>query len=321
MDRVIEEFHKVTDIPNFQAQVEHKEFLKTEDYVDVLQMNITRRCNLVCKHCHVDAGPHRDEAMTRETIDACMTFAREQKVSTIDITGGAPEMCPDFEYLVDEACRICDHVIVRTNLTIMLNEGYTHLPEFYANHKVEIVCSLPHYRAKDVDRVRGAGTFGQCIEVIQHLNELGYGRNPELVLNMAYNPAGAFFPPDQASMEAEYKVRLKADFDIDFNNLYTLYNNPLGRFGAFLIRTNNLKGYLKKLYDAYNEDTVQGMMCRTQISVDNDGTVYDCDFNLAAGLQLIKPKTIHDLLGKPYEVRAIRVDKHCYACTAGAGSS
>lgn len=214
--------------------------MSTADSCDVLQMNITKKCNLACKHCHLSCGPARDEEMTRDVIDACISFAREQGVGTIDITGGAPELNSSFEYLVREAKSVTSHVIVRTNLTVLLDERYRHLPEFYAEQGVELVCSLPHYRAKDMDRVRGDGSFDQAIRVLKRLNELGYGRDERLVLNMAYNPSGAFFPPDQAAMEAEYKVKLKEDFDIDFNSLYTLYNNPLGRFGEFLLRSRNL---------------------------------------------------------------------------------
>ena len=223
----------------------------------------------------------------------CIQFAREQQVQTIDITGGAPEMNPEYEHLI----------------------------EFYARQKVEIVCSLPYYRADQMDRVRGTGTFDGAIQVLQKLNTLGYGKNPELVLNMVYNPAGAFFPPDQTAMELEYKEHLAADFGIAFNSLYTLYNNPMGRFGAFLRRSGNLSGYMKKLYDAFNPATVEALMCRFQISVDYDGKLYDCDFNLAAGLPIFSKETISDWIGKPYTARKIRMDKHCYACTAGAGSS
>lgn len=320
MANMIEEFHALSEIPPFQKTIDPR-FTNTVDYCDVLQVNITRKCNLACKHCHVSCGPHRSEEMSREVIDACLTFAREQNVQTIDITGGAPEMNSNFEHLVSEATKICNHVIVRTNLTVLLQEEYKHLPKFYAEQGVEIVCSLPHYRAKDMDKVRGEGSFMQAIEVLHELNALGYGRDERLVLNMAYNPAGAFFPPDQAAMEAEYKVRLKEDFDIEFNSLYTLYNNPLGRFGDFLVRSRNLTKYMKKLYDAYNADTVEAMMCRFQISVDYDGKLYDCDFNLAAEMPIESRETIYDFVGRPYQKRRICMDKHCYACTAGAGSS
>lgn len=295
--------------------------MDTEEYLDVLQMNIGRKCNLICKHCHVNAGPVRTEEMSREVMDDCLAFAKEQKIATIDITGGAPEMNPNLEYLIEESSKICNHVIVRTNLVILLDEAYKYLIEVYAKNKVEIVCSLPYYRAAEMDKVRGDGSFDKAIEVLRCLNATGYGKSPELVLNMVYNPAGAFFPPDQEAMEKEYKQRLFTDFGIKFNNLYTLYNNPMGRFGAFLRNSGNLKRYMKKLFDAFNADTVEALMCRTQISVDYDGQLYDCDFNLAAGLTVIGEQKISDVTGKPYQVRKIRMDKHCYACTAGAGSS
>lgn len=321
MDDIIKDFHDLTEIPPFQQMIPDKKYMDTEEYLDVLQMNIGRKCNLICKHCHVNAGPVRTEEMSREVMDDCLTFAKEQKIATIDITGGAPEMNPNLEYLIEESSKICNHVIVRTNLVILLDEAYKYLIEVYAKNKVEIVCSLPYYRAAEMDKVRGDGSFDKAIEVLRCLNATGYGKSPELVLNMVYNPAGAFFPPDQEAMEKEYKQRLFTDFGIKFNNLYTLYNNPMGRFGAFLRNSGNLKRYMKKLFDAFNADTVEALMCRTQISVDYDGQLYDCDFNLAAGLPVIGEQKISDVTGKPYQVRKIRMDKHCYACTAGAGSS
>ena len=319
MNDIIKDFHELTEIPVFQEMVPDKKYMDTEEHLDVLQMNIGRKCNLLCKHCHVNAGPARTEEMSKEVMDACLTFAKEQNIATIDITGGAPEM--NLEYLIEESSRICNHVIIRTNLVILLEEEYEQLMEVYTKNKVEIVCSLPYYRAAEMDKVRGEGSFDKAIEVIKHLNAIGYGRNPELVLNMVYNPAGAFFPPDQEAMEKEYKQKLLQDFGIEFNSLYTLYNNPMGRFGAFLQRSGNLKRYMKKLFDAFNADTVGALMCRTQISVDYDGQLYDCDFNLAAGIPVVGNQKIFDVTGKPYQVRKIRMDKHCYACTAGAGSS
>ena len=230
-------------------------------------------------------------------------------------------MNPHLEYLIEESSKICGHVIVRTNLVILLEKEYEHLMEVYARNKVEVVCSLPYYRAPEMDKVRGAGAFDKAIKVIRRLNAMGYGRNPKLVLNMVYNPAGAFFPPDQEAMEKEYKQKLLQDFGIEFNSLYTLYNNPMGRFGAFLRKSGNLNRYMKKLFDAFNADTVEALMCRTQLSVDYDGQLYDCDFNLAAGMPVNGGQTIFDVTGEPYQVRKIRMDKHCYACTAGAGSS
>ena len=226
MNDIIKDFHELTEIPVFQEMVPDKKYMDTEEHLDVLQMNIGRKCNLLCKHCHVNAGPARTEEMSKEVMDACLTFAKEQNIATIDITGGAPEMNPHLEYLIEESSRICNHVIIRTNLVILLEEEYEQLMEVYTKNKVEIVCSLPYYRAAEMDKVRGEGSFDKAIEVIKHLNAIGYGRNPELVLNMVYNPAGAFFPPDQEAMEKEYKQKLLQDFGIEFNSLYTLYNNP-----------------------------------------------------------------------------------------------
>ena len=321
MDDIIRDFHDLTEIPSFQEMIADKRCMSTEEHLDVLQMNIGRKCNLICKHCHVNAGPARTEEMSKEVMEASLTFAREQKVATIDITGGAPEMNPNLAWLIEEAAKICNHVIVRTNLVILLEKEYEYLIDVYTKNKVEVVCSLPYYQAPEMDKVRGAGSFDKAIEVIKRLNALGYGKNPELVLNMVYNPAGAFFPPDQTAMEKEYKQRLWNDFQIEFNNLFTLFYNPMGRFGAFLRRSGNLKGYMKKLYDAFNGDTVEALMCRTQLSVDYNGKLYDCDFNLAAELPVLGGETIFDVVGKPYKIRKIRMDKHCYACTAGAGSS
>lgn len=315
-----EEFRALSDIPVFSAMVEDKSCLET-DKMSVLQINVGRLCNMACKHCHMEAGPNRTEVMEKSVLEACLKLYEEWEFDTIDLTGGAPEMNPHFRWFVEEACKICNHVIVRTNLTIMMEEGYEDLPEFYRDHKIELFCSLPHYKSRNSEKQRGAGTFDPSIKMIQKLNELGYGKEPELVLNMAFNPAGAFLPPDQEAMEKEYKQHLGEDYGIVFNNLFALSNNPIGRFGAFLVRTGNLKGYLQKLVDAFNPEALPGMMCRSQISVGWDGQVYDCDFNQAIDLPIGPKKTIMDLVGTPYEKRKILFDKHCYACVAGQGSS
>lgn len=321
MSQALEDLKELNVIPAFETRMTNEEYGYTTDRLDVMQINVGRLCNLACKHCHVEAGPNRTEVMGRDVMDACLKVCREQQVKTIDITGGAPEMNSDFEWLAGEACKICDHVIVRTNLVILKEEKYRHLPQFYADHKIEVVCSLPYYRAKEMDRVRGNGTFDQAIEVIQELNALGYGKNPDLVLNMVYNPAGAFFPPVQSAMEKEYKARLGADYGIVFNQLFTITNNPMGRFEAFLKRSGNLESYMKKLSDAFNEGTLPGLMCRFQISVGYDGKVYDCDFNQAAELPVLTGQNIFDMIGKPYQRRKICMANHCYGCTAGQGSS
>lgn len=315
-----EEFRKLTDIPVFSSMVEDKTCLET-DQMSVLQINVGRLCNMACKHCHMEAGPQRTEIMGKEVLEACLKLYTQWGFDTIDITGGAPEMNPHFRWFVEEATKICSHVIVRTNLTIMMEEGYEDLPEFYADHKVKLFCSLPHYKARNSEKQRGAGTFDPSIHMIQRLNALGYGKDPELKLNMVFNPAGAFLPPDQTAMEKEYKQHLGEDYGIVFNNLFTLSNNPAGRFGAFLVRTGNLQGYLKKLLDAFNPAALPGMMCRSQISVAWDGKVYDCDFNQAIDLPIGSKKTIMELVDTPYEKRRILFDKHCYACVAGQGSS
>lgn len=315
-----DDFTILKDIPDFESRITDDRYAMTES-MDVLQINVGRLCNLACKHCHMEAGPLRTEVMGREVMEACLAAYKKQGFSTIDITGGAPEMNPDFRWLVQEACALCPHVIVRTNLVIMLEDGYEDLPEFYAERDVELVCSLPHYKAKTTDKQRGAEVFNRSIRVLQRLNELGYGRKPELVLNMVYNPAGAFFPPDQTAMEREYKEHLGRDYGIAFNQLFTITNNPSGRFREFLERSGNLEDYMNKLCTAFNPATLQNMMCRYQVSVGYDGSLYDCDFNQAIGLKISTGESIFDLAERSCGPRRICFGKHCYTCTAGAGSS
>lgn len=309
------------NIPDFEQMIPEEEWKYTVSKLSVMQINVGKLCNLSCKHCHVEAGPARTEIMSREVIDACMQVCEQLHLETIDITGGAPEMNPHFEYLVEEACKRCSHVIVRSNLVILEEEGYRHLPTFFADHGVEVVCSLPYYRSKEMDRVRGQGTFERAIKVIRILNDLGYGKKEQLVLNMVYNPAGAFFPPAQSEMEKEYKEKLWNDYGIVFNNLFTITNNPMGRFASFLKKSGNLESYMQKLYQAFNVGTLPGMMCRYQISVGYDGKLYDCDFNQADGLLVENEMTIFDMVGQQFTRRKICFGKHCYGCSAGQGSS
>lgn len=321
MNQAMENLDTLHTIPVFESMIKNPGLKYTTGNLEVMQINVGKLCNLACKHCHVEAGPSRTEVMGKDVMEAVLQVCREQQVSTIDITGGAPEMNPHFEWLVKEACAVCSHVIVRTNLVILTEDKYRHLPKFYADHKAEVVCSLPYYRAKEMDRVRGDGTFDKAISVIQELNALGYGKEPELVLNMVYNPAGAFFPPVQSAMEKEYKAKLMEDYGIVFNQLFTITNNPTGRFGTFLKKSGNLESYMEKLYGAFNEATLSGLMCRYQMSVGYDGTVYDCDFNQAAELPVSAGKKIADYVGNEYKKREICFGKHCYGCTAGQGSS
>jgi len=308
-------------IMDFETRIEEPAFCHTADKLSVLQMNVGRRCNLHCKHCHVDAGPDRIELMSRKVIDACLLVYKKYHMDTIDITGGAPEMNPYFSYLLRQASDISSHVIVRTNLVILEDEQYMEYCNLYKELGVEIVCSLPYYAPDPMNQVRGDHTFESAIRVLQKLNQLGYGREKELVLHLVYNPSGAFFAPPQEVMEQEYKQHLKAEYNIDFNNLFTIINNPVGRFGEFLLRTDNYDSYLETLADAFNPDTLERMMCRFQLSVGYDGGVYDCDFNQAINQRIRSGKDIFALAQEEYQPREIYFANHCYACTAGQGSS
>lgn len=318
---MLEQLEKLTDIADFSEMISDDRVKNTADSMDVLQVNLGKMCNLACKHCHVEAGPGRKEVMSKEVMEACLAVYKKQRLSTIDITGGAPEMNPDFEWFLKEACKISGHVIVRTNLVILLEERYRHLIRIYAENGVELVCSLPYYEAGRMDKVRGSGTFNKAIKVLQELNRLGYGEAPNLVLNMVYNPAGAFFPPEQGAMEQEYKKKLGEKYGITFNQLFTITNNPTGRFGTFLVNSGNLESYMHKLYNAFNPSTLPGMMCRFQLSVGYDGALYDCDFNQAAGIPVSTGEDIFDIINKDYTPRKVCFGRHCYACTAGQGSS
>ena len=314
-------FATAAQIPDFASLIPAEDMKQTKACPDTMQINLGRLCNLSCKHCHLAAGPNRREIMTREVMEACLKVYREQGFRRIDITGGAPEMNPDFSWLVEEAVKLGSQVMVRTNLVVLLEEAYRQLPQFYADQQVELTCSLPYYSAKDVNRQRGGNVFEGSIQVLKRLNELGYGRDEKLVLNLVYNPGGAFFPPEQRAIEKEYRVKLGTEYGIVFNQLYTITNNPTGRFFDFLVRSGNLEGYMGKLVKAFNADTLEALMCRNQLSVGWDGKLFDCDFNQAAALQISTGENIRDLIGQPYKRRPIRFDKHCFACTAGAGSS
>ncbi|MEM7517633.1 MAG: arsenosugar biosynthesis radical SAM (seleno)protein ArsS, partial [Planctomycetota bacterium] len=233
--------------------------------IEVFQVNVGRICNQTCSHCHVDAGPSRTEVMSRATAERCIDVLGATEIPTLDITGGAPEMCPSFEYLVREARALGRHVIDRCNLTILLAPRYAHLPQFFAEHQVEVVCSLPHYRQFGTDKQRGDGVFEASIEALQRLNAVGYGRDEKLRLVLVTNPVGAFLPAGQQSLEAEWKREMKHRYDVDFDSLFTITNMPISRYLEWLDRTENLTGYLQKLVDAYNPVAAAGVMCRTMI--------------------------------------------------------
>jgi radical SAM/Cys-rich protein len=292
------------------------------DGVEILQVNVGKLCNMTCRHCHVDAGPDRREIMTRETIDQCLAAISQGGISTVDLTGGAPEMNPDFRYFVTEARKLGAHVIDRCNLTILLANGYEDMAEFLAENEVEVVASLPCYMQENTDAQRGNGAYSQSIEAIKRLNELGYGRNDKLTLTLVFNPVGPSLPPDQSELESAYREYLKREFDIDFNRLFTITNMPISRFLEELVEAGRYEEYMHTLVDAFNPSAAAGVMCRKMISVGWDGLLFDCDFNqmleipLAAG----QPLHIRDFDVTQLAERGIVVGQHCFGCTAAAGS-
>jgi radical SAM/Cys-rich protein len=292
--------------------------------IETFQINLGKMCNQVCKHCHVDAGPDRKEIMTRETMQDCLDILSANKIPTVDLTGGAPELNPNFKWFVDEVKKLDCHVIVRSNLTILETNGFANYPEFMANHKVEIVSSLPYYKKSFTDRQRGDGVFDKSIAAMKKLNALGYGKdNPELILNLVYNPIGAFLPPSQAELEQDYKRELKDNFDIEFNNLYTITNLPISRFLDYLIQSGNYDAYMHKLVESFNPVAASNVMCRSMISIGWDGQLFDCDFNQMLELNMDHgaPSHIKDFDASLIKNRRIVTGQHCYGCTAGAGSS
>lgn len=288
------------------------------------QMNIGKMCNQTCAHCHVDAGPDRQEIMTRETMIQCLDVLKNIQVTTVDITGGAPEMNPHFRWLVEELSALGKRIIVRCNLTILLaNKKFFDLPLFYKTHHVELITSLPFYRADRTDRQRGDGVFDQSIQALQKLNAIGYGLNETgLILNLVYNPSGAFLPASQQQLEKDYKSDLKKNFNIEFNNLYCITNMPISRYLEYLINSGNYERYMEKLITAFNPVAAANVMCRNTISVGWNGYLYDCDFNQMLDLKIgCKSKHIRDFDFDQINDREIVVNQHCYGCTAGTGSS
>ena len=295
--------------------------LMSNKKLQTLQMNICRVCNLSCKHCHVEAGPHRTEVMSREIMERGLALMADCGITDLDITGGCPELNPDFEWLIEQSTKQGLKVMVRTNLTILDDEKYKHLPEFFAKHKLDVSCSLPYYTAGNTDKARGSGVFNTSIEVIKKLNALGYGRdNSGLTLNLVYNPGGAFMPAIQQRIEADYRDALLSQFGVTFTQLFTIGNFPVGRFLSFLKQSGNLTQYMEKLDALFNSETVSGVMCRNQISLSWDGYIYDCDFNQMLGL-CDEPKHISNATKDDVMGREITVHNHCYVCTAGSGSS
>ena len=292
--------------------------------VEVLQLNLGKLCNQTCRHCHVDAGPDRREVMSRETMQLCLDTLARSAIPTVDITGGAPELNPDFRWLVEQVRGLGRRVMDRCNLTVLETPVGRDLPAFLAAHQVEVVCSLPHYRALSTDRQRGEGVFERSIAALRRLNEVGYGDGASgLRLNLVTNPVGAFLPGAQASLEAEWKRELQRLHGVRFDALWCITNMPISRFLEWLEESGNLQGYMERLLQAWNPAAAAGVMCRTTLSVGWEGTLYDCDFNQMLELPLAPPAPRHvrdldlDLLAE----RRIVTARHCFGCTAGAGSS
>jgi radical SAM/Cys-rich protein len=293
--------------------------------IEIFQVNIGKMCNQTCKHCHVDAGPDRKEIMSRQTMQQCLEVLKNNpSLTTVDITGGAPEMNPNFRWFVEEIKELNRHVMVRCNLTIILaNKKYYDLPDFFKHYNIEVISSLPFYTKDRTDRQRGDGVFEQSIKALQMLNEVGYGKESTgLFLNLVYNPAGAFLPPLQTALEKEYKQALKEKYDIMFNSLYVITNMPINRYLDYLLNSGNYERYMEKLVNAFNPTAALNVMCRNIISIGWDGFVYDCDFNQMLDLKVnCSSKHISRFNLQQLNNREIIVGQHCYGCTAGAGSS
>lgn len=293
-------------------------------HIDILQVNVGRLCNMSCRHCHVDAGPDRREAMSRQTFEACLAALRRSDIPTVDVTGGAPELNPHFRWFVREVRALGRHVIDRCNLTILEVPSQHDLARFLADHQVEVVASLPHYRQPLTDTQRGGGVFERSISALKRLNALGYGDGRSgLVLNLVTNPVGAFLPGSQASLEREWKRELARLHGVRFDGLYTITNMPISRYLEWLVETGNLDAYMERLVSAFNPAAARGVMCRNTISVAWDGRLHDCDFNqmLDMGLEPSAPAHVKDFDLRALARRRILTGRHCFGCTAGAGSS
>lgn len=296
-------------------------------HLEIFQINLGKLCNMVCKHCHVDAGPDRSDAMMdRATAEACLHALDRTEAHTVDFTGGAPELNPNFRYLVDEAAARGKHVIDRCNLTVLLLQNQHDLPKFLADRHVEVVCSLPHVRRRNTDAQRGNGTYEKSITALKILNENGYGQgDPYRCLTLVSNPTGAFLPGDQAAMEREWKEALVQNYDVRFDRLIALNNMPIARFLEWLQTSGNLQAYLELLVNAFNPGAIEGLMCRNTISVSWEGFVYDCDFNQMLDLAVMGDDDgslhIRDFDPEAWAKRQIVTGRHCFGCTAGAGSS
>jgi len=317
---------KTGELPTFKNKIaESNQFPLQAKKLEILQINVGYMCNQVCTHCHVDAGPDRKEIMTKETMLQCLEVIKNTGAHTLDLTGGAPEMNPNFRWFVEEAAKAgVTDFIVRSNLTIIrANKKYFDLPEFFKKHNVHVVSSMPHWTKGKTDKQRGDGVFAKSIKALQELNAVGYGMpDSNLRLDLVYNPSGAFLPGNQAAMEKDFKKALLEDFDIQFHNLFAITNLPIARFLDYLIASENYEDYMYSLVEAYNPSAVKNVMCNNTLSISWDGYLYDCDFNQMLNLPVNSSvKHISEYNEDLLEGRNIMISQHCYGCTAGAGSS
>ena len=314
------------ELPTFANKIkETNQFPLRPKKLEILQINLGYMCNQVCSHCHVDAGPDRKEIMTLETMNECLEVIKKTEAHTLDLTGGAPEMNPNFRWFVEEASKAgIKDFIVRSNLTIIrANKKYHDLPLFFKKHNVHVVSSMPHWTRGKTDKQRGDGVFDKSIKALQELNAVGYGlEGSGLKLDLVYNPSGAFLPGDQMALENDFKKALKSDFNIDFHSLFAITNLPISRFLDYLIASENYEDYMYNLVEAYNPAAVENVMCTNTLSVSWDGWLYDCDFNQMLNLKVAsKVKHISDYNEDLLQDRNIIINQHCYGCTAGSGSS
>lgn len=316
---------QITSVPAFETRLAQAGLFPLHATgITIFQINVGKLCNQTCRHCHVDAGPDRTESMSRETAQWCINALARTDIPTVDITGGAPELNPNFRRLVEQAHALGRHVMDRCNLSVLLIPSQADLAEFLAAHRVEIIASLPSFHASQTDAQRGEGTFEKSIEALKLLNRIGYGQpDSGLTLNLVYNPVGAFLPPKQEAIEAQFRKELQTRHRIEFNHLYTITNMPISRFLEFLVESGNYAGYMERLANAFNPAAAAGVMCRYTLSVGWDGTLYDCDFNQMLELPVDHgaPSHIRDFDPAQLIHRRIVTRNHCYGCTAGSGSS
>jgi len=317
---------RCASLPKFASKMDEAGLMPLRSTgIEILQVNLGKLCNQSCKHCHVDAGPTRREIMTRETMQYCLNALAGTSIPVVDLTGGAPEMNPDFRWFVSEIRRLGRKVLVRCNLTIIeAGPKFADLPEFFAENQVEVVSSLPHYSASWTNRQRGDHVFDKSIRALKRLNEVGYGdESSGLCLSLVHNPVGAFLPGDQKQLELDFKRELLSRFGIRFNRLFTITNMPISRFLEALVKAGALDEYLEKLVAAFNPSAAAGVMCRNTLSVSWDGKLYDCDFNQMLEIPVVhsQSRTIGEFDLEALDRRSIALDQHCYGCTAGSGSS